>query len=95
MAKGYLIANIRVHDTEAFEEFKAKSGTVIQDYGGRILARDPHGDYREGPQRGLVTLIEFESPEVARTFYESAGYTEARDIRAKISQTDLVLVEGL
>ncbi|MDA5094289.1 DUF1330 domain-containing protein [Aliiroseovarius sp. KMU-50] len=95
MAKGYLIANIRVHDAEAFEEFKRLSGAAIADYGGKILARDPDADYREGGARGLVTLIEFESPEVAQAFYDSTAYSAARRVREKISQTDLVLVTGL
>jgi uncharacterized protein (DUF1330 family) len=30
MPKGYLIAHIRVHDAEAFEEFKQLSGAAIK-----------------------------------------------------------------
>ena len=40
-------------------------------------------------------MIEFESIDAARAFYESEAYTEARAVREKISDTDLILVEGL
>lgn len=95
MAKAYLIANIRVHDVEGFERFKQLSAAAIADYGGKILARDPNADYREGGVRGLVTLIEFESPEVAQAFYDSTAYTAARRVRERCAQSDLVLVTGL
>ena len=31
MAKGYLVAHIRVHDKEGFEKFKEMSGPVISE----------------------------------------------------------------
>jgi uncharacterized protein (DUF1330 family) len=95
MPKGYLIAHIRVHDKDAFEEFKALSGAAIKAHHGRVLVRNPAPDHREGEAKGLAILIEFESIEAARAFYESDAYSEARAVREKISETDLILVEGL
>ena len=95
MPKGYLIAHIRVQDAEAFEEFKALSGAAIKAHGGKVLVRNPAPDHREGGAEGLAILIEFESLAAARTFYESDAYSEARAVREKISDTDLILVEGL
>jgi uncharacterized protein (DUF1330 family) len=95
MAKGYLVAHIRVHDKEAFERFKAMSGPAIKDYGGRVLARQPAPDYREGRLRGTTILIEFDDMDAARRFYESDAYTAARAVRETAAETDLMLVEGL
>ena len=95
MSKGYLIAHIRVHDAEAFEEFKAMSGPAIADYGGTVLVRNPGPDHREGDLRGLTIVIEFESIEAARAFYESDAYTAARRVRETAAHTDLMLVEGV
>lgn len=95
MPKGYLIAHIRVHDPEAFKKFAEMSMPVIADYGGRVLARNPAPDHREGDLRGTSVLIEFESLEAARRFYESEGYTAARAVRETAAETDLMLVEGL
>lgn len=95
MSKGYLVAHIRVQDAEAFEEFKQMSGAAIKAHGGRVLVRNPSPDHREGGAEGLAIVIEFDSYDAARTFYESDTYSEARAVREKISETDLILVEGL
>ena len=95
MPKGYLIARIRVHDKEGFEEFKSLSGPAIKAHNGKVLVRNPSPDVREGDQQGLAIAIEFESIEAARAFYESDAYTHARKVREKISDTDLILVEGV
>lgn len=95
MAKGYLIAHIRVHDKDAFEEFKKLSAAAIKAHDGKVLVRDPSPDHREGAAKGLAIVIEFESLEAARAFYESDAYGAARAVREKISDTDLILVEGL
>lgn len=95
MAKGYLIANIRVHDKEIFEKFKAISGPVISQYGGKLLVRNPTPDRREGGLTGLVIMLEFPNIEMARTFYESKEYTAAKLVREGGSSTDLLIVEGV
>lgn len=61
MPKVYLIAHIRVHDNDAFEEFKKLSGAPIAKYNGKVLVRNPSPDHREGGAKGLAILIEFES----------------------------------
>lgn len=95
MPKGYLVAHIRVHDAALFESFKSTSAKAIADHGGTVLVRNPQPDHREGAAEGLCIVIEFESLDAARAFYESDAYTEARAIREKAAETDLVLVEGL
>ena len=95
MAKGYLIANIRVHDKEVFDKFKLMSTPLISEYGGKLLVRTPEVDRREGDVTGLVVMLEFPNIEMARTFYESESYTAAKLVREGGSSTDLCLVEGL
>ena len=95
MPKAYLIAHIRVHDKEVFEKFKAMAGPAIADHGGRVLARSPSPDHREGDLRGSTIVIEFEDMDAARGFYESEAYTAARAVRETAAETDLMLVEGV
>jgi len=95
MAKGYLVAHIRVHDKEGFKKFAEMSGPVISEYGGKVLVRDPNPEVREGRNSGIAIVIEFESIENARKFYESDKYTEARAVRASAADTDLILVDGM
>lgn len=95
MSKAYLIAHIRVHDKDAFEKFKSMSGPAIADHGGKVLVRNPAPDHREGELRGLAIVIEFDSMEAARGFYESEAYTAARLVRETAAETDLMLVDGV
>ena len=95
MPKAYLVAHIRVHDDEEFERFKALSAHAISEHGGRVLARQPNPDNREGNLRGLTVLIEFDNMAAAGKFYDSDAYTAARAVREVSAETDLMLVEGI
>ncbi len=95
MAKGYLIAHIKIHDKDGFEEFRRMSLPIISKYEGKALIRNPKPDLREGDNAGLVIVLEFESIEHAKRFYESEEYSAAKVVREKACSTELVLVEGI
>ena len=95
MAKGYVIAHIKVHDKEGFGKFAEMAGPVISEYGGKVLVRNPTPEVREGRESGVAVVIEFDSIESARNFYESEKYTEAKAVRELASESDLILVEGV
>ena len=94
MNKGYLVAHLRVHDKDGFEKFRQMAGPTIAEYGGKVLVREPKPDVREGKDSGIALVIEFESIEIARKFYESEKYQAAKAVRELSSDTDLILVEG-
>ena len=95
MPKGYLVAHIRVHDKEIFEKFKTMSSPIIEQYGGKLLVRNPNPERREGELNGLVVMLEFPNIDMARNFYESEEYTAAKLVRDGGSSTDLLIVEGV
>ena len=95
MPKAYLVAHIRVHDPEEFERFKDLSQHAINEYGCRVLARNPHPDIKEGNVTGTVVLLEFDDMGAARAFYDSDAYRAARAEREVSAETDLLLVEGV
>ena len=59
------------------------------------LGKGPNADHREGDLRGVVMLIEFDSMDAAKTFYESDEYTAAKAIREMAAETDLLMIEGV
>ena len=61
---------------------------------GKVLVREPSPDVREGENLGTVVLIEFESIDAARKFYESEKYQAAKAVRELAAKAHLVLVEG-
>ena len=95
MAKGYLMANLRVNDQDIFKEFSSVALPLIESCGGKLLARGPHADRHEGDVSGIVTLIEFESKEAAEKFYFSDEYQAAKSIRDMGVDTDLMIIEGM
>jgi uncharacterized protein (DUF1330 family) len=95
MSKGYVVANIRVEDEEKFKQFSGMAGPAIKKYGGKVLARGPDADRLEGDLSGIVMLIEFESKEVANTFYYSEEYQAAKAVREACSDTDFMIIEGV
>ena len=94
MAKGYLVANIRVTDQERFQQFSGMAGPIIQKFGGKVLARGPGAERHEGTLSGVVMMIEFDSKEIAENFYFSEDYQAAKAVRDECSETDLMIIEG-
>ena len=94
MNKGYLVAHISVHNKEGFEKFRQMAGPTIAEYGGKVLVREPNPDVREGTKSGIALVIEFESIDIARKFYESEKYQAAKAVRELAADTHLILVEG-
>jgi uncharacterized protein (DUF1330 family) len=91
----YVIADIDVHDQEAYREYAALVPGTLQPYGGRFLVRGGafgtlEGDWR--PRR--VVVLEFPSADHARRWYGSQEYVAAMAIRQRASTGNLVLVEG-
>lgn len=95
MPKGYIIASIRTEDMDTMRRFAEASAPIIKEYGGRVLARDPQPDIREGTQTGISVLVEFDDVDTARRFYESEGYTSAKAIREAVAETDLRIVSSV
>lgn len=92
----YFIANLDIHDREAFGEYPRLVAPQIEAYGGRYLVRGGDFEILEGgwsPKR--LVVLEFPSVEQARRWYDSDDYRELRELRQRAAATDLVLVEGV
>ncbi len=94
MAKGYLMANIRVTDAEKFQQFSGMAAPVIAAFGGKVLAKGPGAHRLEGNLEGTVMMIEFESKAQAEAFYFSEDYQAAKAVRDECADTDLMIIEG-
>ena len=90
----YIVVDITVHDPIAYEPYKRIAHEVITAYGGRYLVRGGAVDPREGEAPGRVVIVEFESMDRARAFYESAEYAPALAIRKSVATSRLFIVEG-
>ena len=92
----YLIANVEVNDVELFKKYLAATPGILKKYTGRFLVRggeilDYEGDW--GPKR--LVIIEFDSFIKAKEFYNSEEYKPLLELRKSITETDLVIVNGI
>jgi uncharacterized protein (DUF1330 family) len=91
----YVIADIRIHDSQTYERYKQLAPSSIAKYGGRYAVRGGATETLEGdwnPER--IVILEFPSADAARKWWNSPEYTEARGIRQQCSTGRLLLVDG-
>ena len=92
----YIIADVDVTDPVMIEEYVKLAGESLAPYkyksvvfGGTVETLE--GDWN--PKH--LVMLEFESMDQAKKWYESPEYTRAKEIRIKAASTNLILVEGV
>jgi uncharacterized protein (DUF1330 family) len=92
----YLIVETDIHDPEQYERYKAASPGAVAAGGGRFLVRGGELAVLEGDwQPKRLVVLEFESLEAAKRFYESEQYQEAKRLRDGAADLRMVAVEGV
>jgi uncharacterized protein (DUF1330 family) len=91
----YLIAEVDVTDTKAYEGYRPLAAASIARHGGKYVVRGGRTEALEGGQPQRVVVLEFPTMDAARTFYNSPDYREARKIREAASRSRVFLVEGV
>ena len=91
----YLIAETReVRDAELLKDYVALAVADTEAAGGRVVAMGP-GERLEGdwePQR--LVVVEFDSMEALRAWYDAPSYQELIPMREKACESRLVIVGG-
>ena len=91
----YLIIDIAIIDPDVYGEFVERVPAVVEQYGGRYLARSNEvstmvGDWQ--PER--IVLIEFESIEQVQDFFTSPEYLALVPLREQSATSRAIIVEG-
>ena len=91
----YVIAEVEVTDPEAYKAYQALVPPSLARHGGRFLARGGRTEPLEGaPPATRIVILEFESVDAAKRWYDSPDYSEALAIRKKSAKSRLFIVEG-
>ena len=95
--KGYLIAEAKVGDAEAYGIYKALAQAAIAEHGGRYLVRGGAAEILEGKWVNVprLVIVEFDSVEQARRFYHSPEYQAARQTRLNAAEMNMLVVAGV
>ena len=94
MPKAYLIAQVTVTDPEAYALYSAGTHAASAKFGARPLARGGKMEVLEGHGRPRVVILEFDSLDLARSYYNSPEYQAARQHRLGAAEFDAMIVEG-
>jgi uncharacterized protein (DUF1330 family) len=92
----YIISMMTVTNPEAYEGYRALAAPAVAKHGGRFLARGGKYEVLEGDFPGSrVVVVEFESFDTAKAFYDSPDYRTAREKRRGATAVfNLLVVEG-
>ncbi|MCC6630231.1 MAG: DUF1330 domain-containing protein [Chloroflexi bacterium] len=93
---GYVIADVEVLDPVEYETYRQLVPASLAAYGGRFIVRGGATEVMEGDWRPRrLVVLEFDSVERARAWYESEEYRAARAIRQRASRSSIVIVAGV
>ena len=91
----YLIGDIEVTDPDIYKQYRAGVPATIAAYGGKFLVRGAQGEVAEGtwaPKR--LVVLEFESMERAKAWYNSTEYADLKKLRQSASKGNVIFAEG-
>lgn len=91
----YLIVDAKSSDPVRMADYRRLAQVAVDHHGGRYLVRGGACESLEGhwtPER--IVVVQFDSMERARAFYDSPEYKAAREVRKDCSHFDMLLVEG-
>ena len=92
----YVISEVTARDPEAFANYRLRAEESIRQHGGRYLVRGAKTELLEGEgEPRMLVIVEFPSLEQARTWYRSAEYAPALQIRDQALSRILTLVDGV
>lgn len=92
----YVIVDVKINDPEAYEGYKALTPASVAAYGGRFIVRGGETGILEGVwQPHRIVVLEFASVERARAWWASEEYREAKLLRQRVADTNMIVVEGV
>jgi uncharacterized protein (DUF1330 family) len=93
MPKGYVILTEAIKDPEGMKAYGRAAGAAMSGVG--ILAVDTNPLVLEGDWHGNQTVVlEFDSVEAAREWYESEAYQKAAKLRQAAADCNAVIISG-
>ncbi len=92
----YVIVDVEVTDQEGFEKYRQMAPASIELYGGKYIARGGDTEIFEGKwQPKRIVILEFENLQQAAKWHQSEEYQEAKTLRNKTANSNMIAVAGL
>lgn len=92
----YLIVQVEVTDPSQYEDYKKMVPASLEAYGGKFVVRGGACENLEGAwQPKRLVVIQFASVDIAKKWWDSPEYRNARALRQRSAKTEMVVVEGV
>ncbi len=92
----YIIVQVNVKDRERYPEYIKMVPATLEPFGGRFVVRGGELENLEGSwQPSRLVVIEFDSVEQAKRWWDSEEYRPARDLRQATADTEMIVVHGV
>jgi len=92
----YIILDVNVTDPGRYEDYKKLSGEALAAHGGRFVVRGGQAETLEGDWKpARIVVVEFDSLEQAKRWYDSDEYRGPKAIRQEASEGRMILVDGM
>ncbi len=92
----YIIVEVKVNDPIAYEDYRKLTAGTLPAYQGKFIVRGGKTECLEGdwnPER--FVMLEFPTVALAKAWWSSPEYTEAKQIRYKHATSRMIVVEGI
>jgi len=92
----YVVADVEIRDREKYDEYRSQVPSSIEAFGGKFLVRGGQTEMLEGtwnPKRFVI--LEFESLEKAKEWWNSEIYRAPKELRQSASITNMIVTEGV
>jgi uncharacterized protein (DUF1330 family) len=94
MPKGYVILTEAIKDFSGMAAYAQAAAATMQ--GVTVLSVDRNPQVLEGDWHGNQTVVlEFESVDAARAWYESQEYQQAAKLRRAAADSNVVILAGI
>jgi uncharacterized protein (DUF1330 family) len=90
----YLVARLKVHDPDMFQRYRESVTPLVDRFGGRFRVRGGELQVLEGEWPPRLVIIEFQSRDAARLFYDSPEYQQILPLRLRSSDGNVAIVDG-
>ena len=92
----YLVALITVTNQEKFLEYASLPAAVAEQYGAKFVIRGRDIEVVEGEMpHSRVVILEFKDKNMAKVFFDSPEYAQAKEVRREACDFHAFIVEGV
>jgi uncharacterized protein (DUF1330 family) len=91
----YAIAQIEVTNLDEYMKYASQTVASAERHGGKFLVKGGKAEWIEGTGSDRNVIVEFESVEAAKAWYNSDDYQAILPIALANSKRTMVLVEGV